>query len=98
MECNKIHSGSCTSQITNTLTVKGEKLKMTIQLNYIGEDSWNRPVYEDDKGNIFKDINLGDGELALCTVSSFDGEPDTPIEYIERYKKAEFKIHRGNKL
>lgn len=67
---------------------------MVIKLKLIGEDSWNRPVYEDDKGNIFKDTNLGDGKLALCTASSFEGEPDTPIGYIERYKSAEFEIKK----
>lgn len=64
----------------------------TIKINFLGEDDWGRPTFENEQGSIFKDINLGDGHLALCTAGSFDGEPCTPIEYIEKYKNVEFKI------
>lgn len=65
-----------------------EKLKLT----YIGTDDWSRPVFESEEGRIFKDLNCGDGQLDLCTAGSFDGEPDTPIHYIEKYKNVEFII------
>lgn len=61
-------------------------------LNFIGVDDWSRPVFESENGEIFKDLNLGDGQLDLCTASSFDGEPDTPIHYIKKYKNVEFEI------
>lgn len=63
-----------------------------IVLNYIGEDSWNRPVFEDENKKIFKDTNLGSGQLALCTAHSFDGEPDIPIQYIGKYQNVRFVI------
>jgi len=65
-----------------------EKLK----LKFLGKDSWNRLVYKDENDNIFKDINLGDGEIDLCTSSGFDGEPDTPINYIKKYQDIEIII------
>jgi len=54
---------------------------MTIKLEYIGTDSWNRPVYKDDNGNIYKDVNLGKGnpDLHTSTNNNFDGEPDYPV-------------------
>ncbi|MFY0516524.1 LPD11 domain-containing protein [Lysinibacillus sp. UGB7] len=65
-----------------------EKLKLT----YIGTDDWSRPVFESEEGRIFKDLNCGEGQLDLCTAGSFDGEPNTPIYYIEKYKNVEFEI------
>lgn len=61
-------------------------------LKYIGEDDWSRTVYEDENGIIFKDTNCGMGTIALCTCGSFDGEPNTPIEYIEKYEGVEIEI------
>lgn len=57
---------------------KQEVLKVKI----IGIDNWDRPVYQDEKGKLYKDINLGTGCLALCTATNnqFYGEPDIPIE------------------
>ena len=55
----------------------------TLKIKLIGEDNWNRPVYKDKKGNLYKDVNLGVGILELCTVNNNDfyGEPDAPINY-----------------
>lgn len=62
-------------------------------LKYIGVDGWNRPVYTDENDKLFKDVNCGEGKLALCTVcGEFEGEPDTPIEYIEKYQGIEIEI------
>ena len=52
-----------------------------LRVKFIGIDNWDRPVYKDEKGNIFKDTNLGHGTLALCTSvnNDFYGEPEAPI-------------------
>ncbi len=63
-----------------------------LQLKFLGVDDWSRPVFESENGDIFKDLNLGEGKLDLCTASSFDGEPNTPIHYIEKFKNVEFEI------
>lgn len=57
--------------------VKKEELKIKL----VGIDSWDRPVYKDKEGNIYKDVNLGRGELDLHTAvnNDFYGEPDSPI-------------------
>ena len=51
------------------------------KLEYIGEDSWSRPVYRDETGKLWKDVNLGEGVPALHSSvgNDFDGEPDMPI-------------------
>lgn len=61
-------------------------------LNYLGEDNWSRPVFQDQNGKIFKDLNCGDGKLDLCTAGSFDGEPDTPLRYIKKYENIEVEL------
>ena len=50
-------------------------------LRYVGTDGWSRPVYEDESGQLWKDINLGSGEPYLhnSVDNDFDGEPDSPI-------------------
>jgi len=52
------------------------------QLRFIGVDSWSRPVYRDENGKLWKDLNLGNGTLDLYKSSSndFEGEPDYPLE------------------
>ena len=61
-------------------------------LTYLGKDFWDRPVYKDEKDRFFKDVNLGIGVLDLCTSSCFDGEPITPVCYIESLKSVEIEI------
>ena len=53
----------------------------TIKIRKIGVDSWERPVYKDEKGRIYKDINLGIGKIDLYSVinNSIYGEPFTKI-------------------
>lgn len=64
-----------------------------LKLKYLGIDDWHRPTYEDENGKLFKDLNLGDEPIDLCTVSGgYDGEPDTPIRYIKRYKDLKVEI------
>ena len=52
-----------------------------LKVKFIGIDNWDRPVYKDEKGNIFKDTNLRHGTLALCTSvnNDFYGEPEASI-------------------
>ena len=57
------------------------------KLRFIGTDNWSRPVYEDEAGWLWKDVNLGSGKPYLHSVADndFEGEPDMPI-------KGEFEI------
>jgi len=62
-----------------------EKLEIT----YIGLDSFSRPVYKDVDGKLFVDVdNRKNRNPEICTKynNQFEGEPDTPIQYIEKYK------------
>lgn len=64
------------------VSIRKPKIKEKIlKIKFVGIDNWDRPVYKDEKGNIFKDTNLGHGKLALCTSvnNDFYGEPDAPI-------------------
>lgn len=51
-------------------------------LELIGIDSWDRPVYRDQDGRLWKDILLGQFAPDLHSVSgnTFDGEPESRIE------------------
>lgn len=52
-----------------------------MKLNYIGMDSWDRPVYEDENGRLVKDVDPRKHlPPKLCTAlgNAFDGEPDVP--------------------
>ena len=44
------------------------------QLTFIGTDSWSRPVYKDENGKLWKDINLGEGKPHLHSASGNDFE------------------------
>jgi hypothetical protein len=49
----------------------------------LGTDSWDRLVFEDNQGRLWKDVNLGrhptQPYLHDCD-GEFDGEPGFPIE------------------
>ena len=65
-----------------------------IHLWHIGRDSRSRPVYRDEQGKLWKDVNpKADCSAKLCSVldNTFDGEPDTPMEYMEHYQNV--KVH-----
>ncbi len=55
--------------------------KKELKVVLIGIDNWDRPVFKDEKGNLYKDTNLGTGCLALCTAcnNDFYGEPEVPL-------------------
>ena len=65
------------------------------KLVFVGIDGWCRPVYRDESGQFWKDINLGSGAPCLYSASNndFEGEPDMPIknEY-EIIKEREGKV------
>ena len=63
-------------------------------LNYIGNDSWDRPVYENN-GILFVDVDpLSYNKPKICTKSynCFDGEPDISIQHMGKYKNAEVEF------
>lgn len=65
---------------------------MKVKLTYKGMDSWSRPVYEDENGMLWKDVDpRKDREPDLCTSvnNKLEGEPDTNICYIKNYENAE---------
>lgn len=58
-------------------------------LRHKGRDSWDRPVYIDEGGTLWKDVEPRlDRKPKLCTSlnNAFDGEPDIPMEYMAKYK------------
>lgn len=60
------------------------------KLRFIGIDSWGRPVYQDESGQLWKNVNLGCGTPYFhnsCD-NEFDGEPDMPL-------KGEYEIVKG---
>ncbi len=60
-----------------------------LKLTRVGKDSWDRPVYKDENGRYFKDVNLLPlseipTELCIsCPSDDFDGEPDYAITNFE---------------
>lgn len=60
-----------------------------LHLKFLGRDSWDRPVYKDNNGIIWKDVEPRvDREANLCTSvdNEFDGEPDTGMKYLKAYQ------------
>ncbi len=52
-----------------------------IQMTFIGTDGWDRPVFRDPDGGLWKDVTLGSDTPSLYSAcnNDFDGEPDMPI-------------------
>lgn len=70
-------------------TTEGQRGRRPLLLRHKGRDSWDRPVYEDENGKLWKDVEsrASDGpKLCSALYNAFDGEPDTPLEVMERYK------------
>lgn len=68
--------------------------KKILVLNYVRNDSSDRPVYENGN-NIFVDVEpRKNREPKICTKvnNCFDGEPDTPIEYMKKYEGVEIEF------
>lgn len=67
-------------------------MRNVLELRYLGDDRCGRKVFEDQNGTIWKNTEVFIGRTTrLCTAlgNQFDGEPDTPIQYISKYKDAE---------
>lgn len=63
-------------------------MEKILVLNYVGNDSYDRPVYENN-GLLFVDVNpLSYEKPKICTkaYNCMDGEPDTPIQYMIKYE------------
>jgi len=68
---------------------------MNYKLNFLGMDSWDRPVYKDENGKLWKDVDpRKHREPDLCTSvnNEFCGEPDTPMRNIEKYKDVQIEF------
>ena len=55
-----------------------------IKIKHVGFDSWDREVFQTQKGTYIVDVNLDYSHQAmrLCTKcnNEFDGEPDTALK------------------
>lgn len=71
---------SCSVIFFNEREIMKEKNKNHIyHLTFIGFDSWDRPVYEDQNMKLWKDVDpCSDRNPKLCSAlnNNFDGEPD----------------------
>lgn len=68
---------------------------MKIKLTFKGMDYWDRPVYEDENGRLWKDVDTRKNrEPDLCTSQNneFEGEPSTNMCYIEKYNNVEIEF------
>lgn len=68
--------------------------KQVLELKFICEDDWNRPVYKDQNGRLWIDVECGDLDEPVLHASSnneIDGEPDYPITqehvFIDKFKR-----------
>ena len=60
-----------------------------LHLKFIGMDSWDRPVYKDDSGTLWKDVDPRAGmkpNLCISENNEFNGEPDIGMKYLEKYR------------
>lgn len=67
---------------------------MKMVLNYVGDDSWSRPVYE-SKGTLYVDVDPRSGRPPhICTKTNndFDGEPDSPLPDDATFEFVPFRV------
>ena len=82
-----------------------EKSKKSLILDYIGDDTFSMPVYQDQFGNLWKDVDLGEQKqpcLHSVGGNAFDGDPNTPInqeftirtkkEYVNKEKRFQYQM------
>lgn len=58
------------------------KNNVVVVMTYVGMDSWDRPVYKDENGNLWKDTDPRShvpASLYSACNNAFDGEPDMPF-------------------
>jgi hypothetical protein len=66
-----------------------------MKLEYIGMDSWDRPVYKDENKTLWKDVDpREDLSPSLCTSANneFDGDPDKPMSAFEKYEQVQIEF------
>ena len=68
------------------MTLPNQKSDILV-MEYIGKDRWSRPVYRDQNGHLWKDVNLGmflPPDLCSASGNMFKGGPDCSIrkEYV----------------
>lgn len=71
---------------------------MKLALEFIGLDSWDRPVYIDENEKLWKDVDpRKDRTPDLCTVqgNTFGGEPSMNLCYFENYQDIEVVFLTG---
>jgi len=75
------HTAISGGNLVNTFETKNENKIEELNIQFIGIDSWDRPVFRSERGVLYKDVNLGKGNMALYTScnNKFEGEPDYPI-------------------
>ena len=81
---------------TATLRLTRKGTSQTKNLHLVGFDCWSRPVYqEEESGQLWKDINLGQGKPFLhnSVDNDFEGEPDMPISNDYTITKLRRKTH-----
>lgn len=67
-------------------------------LTFLGHDDWCRPVYKDNNGRLWKDTEMESfntkkfSKYSFCSTDSFDGEPFSPMDCIEKYKNVEVEL------
>ena len=69
-------------------------MEKVLVLNYVDNDSFCRPVYEND-GKLFVDVDpLSDCKPNICTkmYNHFNGEPDTSIQDMKEYEAMQVKF------
>jgi len=55
-----------------------------LQLEFIGVDFWDRPMYKDQNEKLWLDVEIGNNEIPSLYSSStyaLDGEPNQPINH-----------------
>lgn len=62
-----------------------------MEFTFLGMDSWDRPVYQDEMGQLWKDVDPRiQYAPSLNTADEFDGEPgypmndDVEVEFVPR--------------
>lgn len=74
-----------------------------LNLTFLGFDDWENPVYKDQNGKLWKDVEmksteLADGEevnkfdLCVCVGNQFDGEPDTCMGNLKKYQNCKVNL------
>lgn len=69
-------------------------MKKVLVLNYVGNDSFDRTVYENN-GILFVDVDpffYSKPKICSKAYNCFDGEPDTPIQYMKKYEDIEVEF------